>query len=169
MIEDKQISKSQSSRTDQDFVDHIMKFLKSISIDVEAGTLSGDTFLPGLEIEEGTLIVDLEKLKYPGDLLHEAGHIAVSEPELRPLIGTENMTQQWPTDGEELAAILWSFAAAKHLEIPLDVVFHPNGYKHQSAWLIKQFESEIYIGLPFLEWMSLCDAKEFPKMKKWLR
>ena len=40
-------------------------------------------FFRGSSCEWG-LVVDLAKLKYPGDLLHEAAHLAVAPPEFRP-------------------------------------------------------------------------------------
>lgn len=119
--------------------------------------------------------MDPKRMKYAGDLLHEAGHIAVTTEEYRPLIGTESMDPLWPTDGDELAAVLWSYAALKHLDLKPEVVFHPHGYKNQSEWLIEQFESENYIALPLLEWMGFCFSSEkdgvapFPHMIKWLR
>jgi hypothetical protein len=88
------------------------------------------------------------------------------------------MASDWPSQGEEIGAILWSFAAAQHLELPIEFVFHPNGYKNESKWLISNFTNENYIGLPFLEWAGLALGKEraakedkepFPKMLKWLR
>ena len=147
----------------------IVNFLRSIMIKVVEKELSNDTFLPGLSITGNTILMDLEKLKYPGDLLHEAGHIAVTDEKNRPLIGTPEISDNWPTDGDEIAAILWSFAASYHLELDLEIVFHPDGYKNDSEWLIEQFKSKNYIGLPLLEWMSLCSKEEFPVMKKWLR
>jgi hypothetical protein len=50
--------------------------------------------------------------------------------------------------------------------------------KNDSTWLIEQFESGSYIGLPLLEWMGLCLSPEraqatgqaaFPHMLRWLR
>lgn len=131
--------------------------------------LPNDTFIPGLKVSGTTILMDLGKLKYPGDLLHEAGHIAITEEKIRPLIGTPEIGDTWPADGEEIAAILWSYAASYNLNLDLEIVFHPNGYKNDSKWLIEQFESKNYIGLPLLEWMSLCNKEEFPIMKKWLR
>ncbi len=131
--------------------------------------LPNDTFIPGLKVAGTTILMDLRKLKYPGDLLHEAGHIAITEEKIRPLIGTPEIGDTWPTDGEEIAAILWSYAASYNLNLDLEIVFHPNGYKNDSKWRIEQFESKNYIGLPLLEWMSLCNKEEFPIMKKWLR
>lgn len=153
----------------------IIGFLNQIGIQVIETELPCDCFLPGLAIQKNFILMDPDRMKYPGDLLHEAGHIAVTAEELRPLIGTEKMDPMWPTDGDELAAVLWSYAALKHLELEPEVVFHPNGYKNQSEWLIEQFESENYIALPLLEWMGFCFSKEtngiapFPNMIKWLR
>lgn len=147
----------------------IVNFLRSIRIKVFEKELSNDTFLPGLSVSGNTILMDLEKLKYPGDLLHEAGHIAVTDEKNRPLIGTSEISDNWPTDGDEIAAILWSYAASYHLELDLEIVFHPHGYKNDSEWLIEQFKNKNYIGLPLLEWMSLCNKEEFPIMKKWLR
>jgi hypothetical protein len=153
----------------QDILVDIIAFLNSIKIKVIEQKLLHDTFLPGLSLLGDKILIDLEQLKYPGDLLHEAGHIATTEEKVRPFIGTAQMEAAWPSAGDEIATILWSFAAANHLELDLEIVFHPNGYKNDAEWLIEQFSNQNYMGLPLLEWMELCSAEEFPKMKKWLR
>ncbi|REE78859.1 hypothetical protein BX611_2996 [Lutibacter oceani] len=153
----------------QNILNCIVNFLNSINIKIVEEKLPNNTFLPGISIKGNIILMDPEKLKYPGDLLHEAGHIAVTEEKIRPFIGTDKIGSNWPTDGDEIAAILWSYAASHHLNLNLEVVFHPNGYKNDSKWLIAQFSNKNYLGLPLLEWMSLCDKDEFPKMKKWLR
>lgn len=153
----------------------IIHFLEEIGIRVVETTLPGDCFLPGLALEGNTILMDPERLKYPGDLLHEAGHIAVTSEELRPLIGSDQMDSAWPGDGDEIAAILWSYAALKHLDLDPEVVFHAQGYKNESEWLTRSFNEENYIGLPLLEWMGFCHSTEkegaepFPNMLKWLR
>ncbi|MGV3612624.1 MAG: hypothetical protein ACO1N0_16820 [Fluviicola sp.] len=153
----------------------ILQFLAQIGISVIETELPDDCFLPGLAIERNAILMDSSRLKYPGDLLHEAGHLAVTEENLRPSIGTAEMDPAWPSDGDELAAILWSYAALRHLELKPEVVFHPEGYKNESAWLMEQFANKNYIGLPLLEWMGLCAAsgkeevEPFPQMIKWLR
>ena len=147
----------------------ISTFLESIGIEVIDTALDDNTFLPGLRLEGQQILVDLSKLKYPGDLLHEAGHIAVTQPDLRPLIGTDNIGDNWPELGDEIVAILWSYAALHHLELDPKVVFHEEGYKGASSWFIEQFTSGSYMGLPLLSWMGFCEEEEFPKMKKWLR
>lgn len=158
-------------------VEKILFFLNEIGIEVIEKEL-GDTFLPGLSLGSNCIYVDYEKLLYPGDILHEAGHLAVTPVVDRKLIGTDKMSSDWPTDGEEIGAILWSFAALKYLELPLEFVFHPDGYKNGSDWLVSNFNNEVYIGLPFLEWLGLTLGKDqaakegkeaFPVMIKWLR
>jgi hypothetical protein len=153
----------------------IIHFLEEIGIPVIEAELPDDCFLPGLALEKNTILMDPQRMKYPGDLLHEAGHLAVTSAEMRPLIGTAEMDPAWPSDGDELAAILWSYGALKYLELEPEVVFHPQGYKNESEWLIEQFRNGNYIGLPLLEWMGFCHAapkneeKPFPHMLKWLR
>ncbi|SHH49217.1 hypothetical protein [Flavobacterium defluvii] len=155
----------------------VLRFLDEIGITVIEKEL-GDTFLPGLDLGSNCIYIDYDKLLYPGDILHEAGHLAVTTSAERKLVGTDKISPEWPTQGEEIAAILWSFAAANHLELPLEFVFHPNGYKNDSEWLISNFSSQNYLGLPLLEWMGLCLGNEraekegkaaFPAMQKWLR
>lgn len=153
----------------------IIQFIEEIGIPVIETELPDDCFLPGLSLNKNTILMDPQRMKHPGDLLHEAGHIAVTPEELRPLIGTAEMEPSWPSEGDEIAAILWSYAALKHLDLKPEVVFHPEGYKNESHWLITQFQQENYIGLPLLEWMGFCAApgkdnpKPFPNMLKWLR
>ena len=79
------------------------------------------------------------------------------------------MNPNWPTQADEIAAILWSYAALHHLQLEPTVVFHPDGYRNASNWFIDNFSNKMYIGLPLLEWMGLCDTENFPNMKQWLR
>ncbi|MCD2259045.1 hypothetical protein [Psychroserpens luteolus] len=153
----------------KELVEHIIGFLESIDIQVVKTNLDDDTFLPGIQLQGQCILIDETKLKYPGDLLHEAGHIAVTEAKLRPHISTDKMEADWPTQGDEIVAILWSYAAVQHLQLDPSIVFHEHGYKNASPWFIEQFSSGTYMGLPLLSWMGLCEEAEFPKMRKWLR
>ncbi len=155
----------------------IVHFLKAIGIDWEFRPVAEDTFLPGISIEGGRLIIDPERLRYPGDLLHEAGHIAVVPAADRPkMFG--NIEPDKPAESLELGAVLWSYAALHSIGLDPTVVFHEAGYKGESKWLIEQFESGTYIGLPLLQWMGMAydastaakmNVKPFPYMVKWLR
>lgn len=169
--------KTGSIAYDEDMLDLIINFIEKIGIKVIEQELDDTSILPGLRIKANIILLDKKRLKHPGDLLHEAGHLAVTNKEDRLLIGTAKMSINWPSEGDEIAAILWSYAAICHLGIKADIVFHAKGYKNESEWLIDQFENENYIGLPLLEWMGLCYSADnrmenkpiFPKMIKWMR
>src|SRR5688500_1323452 len=109
----------------------MITFIRSVGIEVEHATIDEATFLPGILIKDGKLLVDDEKLLYPGDLLHEAGHLAVMLKEERMTAGG-NVGFDRPQSqagGEEMMAIAWSYAALTYLGLRPEVVFHPEGYK----------------------------------------
>jgi hypothetical protein len=151
------------------YLDRMLEFLITIGLPVRETSFDKPGFLPGLLIEKGELLLDRASLLYPGDVLHEAGHIAVTVAAERPLLGA-NVTENHPEkEGEELAVLLWTYAACRHLDIPPVVVFHPEGYKGQSEWLLNMFASGQYLGLPLLVWMGLTTTAGFPAMTRWLR
>ncbi len=134
---------------------------------VEERPILSSTFLPGIAVSHGVLIVDRNRLLYPGDLLHEAGHLAVLNTEERKLAGPD----LGGNGGYEMAAIAWSYAACVHLDLPLDILFHPDGYKGDAAWLAQTFANGSYIGLPILEWKGMTTSdgdNPYPAMDQWL-
>jgi hypothetical protein len=154
-------------------LDKIYAFLAEIGISVSETTLSQSTFVPGILIDKGRLLVDPEKLLYPGDLLHEAGHIAVTLPAERVLLHKDVTLGRPDKQGDELAVILWTYAACLRIGIPAAVVFHPAGYKGESEWLLGMFAQETYVGLPLLVWMGMTLDQRveggFPQITSWLR
>lgn len=157
--------------THQEITDVCIDFMRRIGIVVEESEVRGATFVPGIQIRNGKLIVDRNILAYPGDLLHEAGHIAVtSGAERSELMGdaTGGMEQK---KGDEMAVLIWSFLAAQEIGIPAEVVFHPNGYKGESEWLLENFQNKEYIGFPLLEWMGIArrNSNGEPEVISWLR
>ncbi len=158
----------------------IIQFIRSIGIPVVFDTITENTFVPGILIIKGTLVVDKDQLLYPGDLLHEAGHIAVAIPEDRKAMHGDVgiLAEKSKADGEEMMAIAWSYAACVYLNIDPAVVFHPHGYKGASDWYIEQYTSGTALYLPMLQWGGFCydeaNAREhgvapYPKMLRWLR
>jgi hypothetical protein len=159
---------------DEEIASKIIKFIASIGIPINEGNISAETVLPGIQIENGTLIFDKEKLLYPGDLLHEAGHIAVKSNSERSSLNINVGNDP----AEEMMTLAWSFAAIVDIGLPPEVVFHPYGYKGASENLIHYYTNGSYIGLPMLQWLGMTvDSKKaaelniepFPKMIKWLR
>ncbi len=146
-------------------VETIAGFFGEIGLPYQFAELPGPTFLPGVAIRRGVLTIDREKLLYPGDLLHEAGHMAVLSPAER----AEMDGDVGPDGGMEMAAIAWSYAAALHLSLPVEVVFHDDGYRGGAAGLRQNFALRRYIGTPLLQWMNLTTGARFPAMDRWLR
>jgi len=137
-----------------------------------------DPFLPGLDIRNGAVVVDWARCGHVGDLLHEAGHLATAAPETRDAPKLE------PTPGDEMAAIAWSYAAAVHLGVPLEVLFHPAGYKGGSKALIAAYTEQLpgqgncYIGMPLLVAYGMArypgrttadGPPPYPHMLRWIR
>jgi hypothetical protein len=149
-------------------------FLETIGLTLRSAELIAPTFLPGLKMEPGGLVVDEERLLYPGDLLHEAGHLAMLTGEQRRSQGPD----AGPNLGYEIGAMCWSYAAALHIGIDPAVVFHPHGYRGASQSFLQNFAEGRYPGLPLLQWMGLTadeqhapalGVKPFPHMLRWLR
>lgn len=155
----------------------IINFINQIGIPCMPATLINDTFLPSIDIRNGTIWFDNEKMKQPGDLLHEAGHVAVLLPEDRKTVSSpDNMNGDLQAGGAEMAAIAWSWAALKHLNIPPEIIFHADGYKSGAADLIRNFTNGQYLGHHLLAWMGMTCISEhehseklYPSMTQWLR
>ena len=154
-------------------MDEILAFLNSIGISVREGDVPSDGFLPGIRIEAGCLVYDPARTLYPGDLLHEAGHLALMDP-ARRASANGNVGDD---AGEEVGVIAWSYAAALHLGIDPVVVFHPHGYRGGAAAILENFAAGHYVGVPMLQWKGLTlDRKRagelgvepYPHMLRWL-
>lgn len=146
----------------------IVDFLRAIGIPVEAAAVD-DGFLPAIAVCDGALFYDPARLAWPGDLLHEAGHLAVTDPARRPTVSAFDSD-----GGDEMAAIAWSYAAALAAGIDPRVVFHDAGYRGEGAWLAATFAGGSFIGLPMLRYYGLAafpdeEAAPYPAMKHWLR
>jgi hypothetical protein len=151
--------------------ERLATFVRDIGIEVRAATLPADTFLPGLEIRDGAILVDEARLTYPGDILHEAGHLAVAAPAERcaPTLS--------PDGGDELTTIAWSYAALRYLDIDPAIVFHA-AFKGGGASIIENFEAGYYFGVPLLQFYGMSyeprhasqkGVAPFPHMLRWLR
>ena len=148
------------------------QFLAEIGIPTQEVELTVETFLPGILIENGGLLLDPTKLLYPGDILHEAGHLAVMPAAERAQLAGNVMAgkpAQQGIDGDEIVAMLWSYAAAQAIGVPPEIVFHPDGYRGSSQWILNNFGQGNYTGLPLLVWMGLTTTESFPHMTRWLR
>ena len=156
----------------------VVGFLIRIGIPVRAGVVGDDSFLPAGRIESGGLVYDPSRLRWPSDLLHEAGHIAVTPPALRAALDGALDDSDTSPFGGEVEAIAWSWAAAMHLGLRPEALFHADGYKGQSAGLLMSFSLGICpgaFGLAQIGMTSVGDAARtagaapYPAMSCWLR
>ncbi len=152
-------------------VGRIVAFLRLVGIPVEIAMLEGETFLPGVVVAGGGLRVDPSRLTWPGDLLHEGGHVAVGDP--------ARLDEGVSDDpGEEMAALAWSYAAAVHLGLDASTPFHDGGYRGGGAALAEAFSAGGYVGVPLLALWGLtlephrakaAGARGYPHMLAWRR
>lgn len=149
--------------------ERISAFLTGIGIDVEPAELPDDCFLPGIAVERGRLLVDEGRLTWPGDLLHEAAHIAVAPPAARPLMTGDVAVRGLDMELLEKAAVPWSYAAAVAIGIDPAVVFHEGGYRGKSEGLLRTFGFGVYPGLNLLVDAGMTTVDAYPRMLRWLR
>jgi hypothetical protein len=152
-------------------IDRIAVWLEEIGIPVAVCPLE-QSFLPGVSVREGGLLVDPTRLKWPGDLLHEAGHIAVTDPSARP-----SLDSVADDPGDEMAAIAWSYAAAVEIGLDARILFHDD-YRGGGAALADNFTNGRDVGVPMLQYFGMTAGRRtrgnddpgcYPNMQRWLR
>jgi len=145
-----------------------------VGLQIRTGAVDRGTFVPGITVERGAIVFDPTTMTYPGDLLHEAGHLAVKPPAQR----AEATVDMGSDPAEEMMAIAWSYAAALGIGIPPEVVFHPAGYRGGSQSLIENFAEGRFLAVPMLEWVGMTYGEKrarelgvspYPRMTRWLR
>ena len=159
------------------FFEKAISFLNEIGIETAYNTISDeDCFLPGLLILNGKIFIDKNKIKFYGDVLHEAAHIAVVPSADRNKLNGVDIGKRKDAAAEEMMAIAWSYAACVHLNLDPHFVFHENGYKGGGDSIVKNFEAGNYMGVPVLQWLGMTTTSKeagnkfiYPAMIKWLR
>lgn len=156
----------------------LAEFISEIGLEIIPVKISSKTFLPGILVENGRILVDESKLTYPGDLLHEAGHLAVAPADMRSSLGGEVALPGVWMDPVEVHAIAWSYAAIVYLGLDPKIVFHEGGYGVESERLLSNYNLGVFIGANGLQDAGLTaigrQATElgvppYPHMLKWLR
>jgi hypothetical protein len=146
--------------------ERILAFLNRVGIPTRVAAVPPGSFLPDMAVSGGVLVVQPGPLRSPGDLLHEAGHIAVSAPARRAASEVSD------DPGEEMAAIAWSYAAALAAGVEPGIVFHAQGYGGGGDYLADAFAQGRYVGVPLLEYWGMTGGGTgiaYPGMHRWLR
>ena len=146
-------------------------FVRS-DLQFKRATIDWKTQFPGLDIRSGSILVDEDRLLHPGNILHEAGHIAVHEPARRA------NAKFSPKRGEELSALAWSYAAIVKLNLSSELVFYPGSFNGWSTALIDNFAEGRYVGVPLLQRYGMAfepriaierGVDPYPHMVRWVR
>src|SRR3954464_11129051 len=112
----------------------ILDFLDSVEMPFKAGPFGQDGFLPGIQIVNGVMLIDPDRLAGSGDVLHEAGHIVIVPSRWRSALGNdvlETLDEVVAADPDakddfklqtaikmsEFMAQAWSYAALKELDL----------------------------------------------------
>ena len=154
--------------------DIAVDFIQQIGIGISFEPNSEPAIMPGICIRGGKIIVDKANLLYPGDVLHEAGHIAVVPEGERSSLNNDTIARRPMAPAEEMMAIAWSYAACVHLGLPSSFVFHDHGYHGGGKSLRENFDGGYYFGVPMLQYLGLCsragqsEQSQYPVMLHWV-
>jgi hypothetical protein len=153
-------------------VTQLADFVTLVGIEVHPCSIDWKTQFPGLDIRSGAVLVDESQLIHPGNILHEAGHIAVHDPARR------KESKFSPSKGEELGALAWSYAAVVHLDHKSELVFYPGSFHGWDIALNENFAEGRYVGVPLLHRYGMAveprlapglGVEPYPHMLRWLR
>lgn len=166
-----------SEQEDNVIFEKCVAFINDIGIATSFRSIGPDSFLPGFLIENGVLVIDKDILQYPGDILHEAGHIAVVPFADRARLTEAAIIKRRDREAEEVMAIAWSYAACIHLMIDPVFVFHADGYRGGSNTIIDSCSKNEYMGMFMLQSVGMAadgkkkgsNAQTYPHMIKWVR
>lgn len=151
----------------------IIRFLRGLGFRIRLAPIAEPTVLPGIKLENGVMVIDGRALLSPGDVLHEAGHLAVMSPARRQKVSGRFDSSH----AEEMMALAWSYAAATELGIEASVVFHAQGYRGGGPSLAESFKKGATLGVPGLCWLGLTREPRtatsaadsvYPRMSSWL-
>lgn len=156
----------------------IVAFLQAVGIPVREASLGDDAFLPGVRVEDGGLLFDRARLRWPGDLLHEAGHLAVLPAARRAAMSDDLAGHEDVPHAGEIEATAWAYAATVAIGLAPTVLFHEGGYHGKSASLAMTYSMGVYPGAHGLVQAGLAavgaDAAArglptYPTLLRWLR
>lgn len=176
----------------------ILRFLGAANLPCAAGLVPSDSFLPGVQVQAGVLVYDADRLGSPGDLLHEAGHLASAPSVVRHRLDGDvdasidailadadaplSDAERHQLRHSEAQAIAWSYAAALAAGVPPQCVFWGEGYGGGASGapqlVMMQLAQGLFPGITLLAGAGLCsspppfgdpaDPAPYPHMRRWL-
>ena len=177
--------------------DTVIRFFESIGISTQAQP-GANGFIPGVLIQNGTLLYDLEVASL-ADLLHEAAHLAITPMEYRHLMskglmsGLRAMFDSLERDNIEpdsplsraimqcsdTEATAWAYAAGIHLGVkPCDII-DAKSYDGTGYDILKALQMNAYVGINGLHHAGMCvngkgmaalrGTEPYPHMQRWVQ
>jgi len=150
-------------------LESILAFLEEIGLSVREGFVAPGSFLPGIRVSGGVVVFDRAAMRWPGDLLHEAGHIATTPSALRAALDDALEASASVPHAGEVEATAWAYAAVVHLKLDASVLFHEGGYQGHSEGLVRSFGLGVYPGAHGLVQAGMTAAGTYPRMNRWMR
>lgn len=168
-----------------------MDFVRSIGIKVEEIPAQADldgSFLPNVRVVNGSLEVVAAEV-FPGDILHEAGHLAVIPAPFRPLAtgdlsaveeamgayleANPDGLAKWPEDpvsraifqSSDQEATAWQFAAAKAMQLPDVWLFPEDSYDGEADVVLQRLQVNEYMGINGLQAAGWTQVRKNPVKK----
>lgn len=174
-------------------LERISQFLTGIGFTITRSLIT-EYFLPGIQVEGMTIRIDPDWLVSPGDILHDAGHVAVVPALFRPNLKTDVEASLKPLADEycathafmiddngsedtvwrgllqcgEAEAQAWAYAAAMAAGVPPETIFHSNSYGGDGETIIAMMGCGRHYGVHGLMAAKMTTRK-FPTMIKWLQ
>ena len=178
-------------------MNEIINFLIGLGFSIERTLRPIDDFLPGIAIDGMKFYINMDRLKQPGDLLHEAGHVAIVPSLFRdqivggdvmasierasaPYMKSHSFIKNPETTEEdeicrgliqcgEAEALAWSYAAAMAGGIDPALVFHAEGYDGEHESILIRMQLNSHFGINGLTAGGMTTVRSFPEMKRWLQ
>lgn len=171
----------------------VVRWLSDKGLEITSGTRHVHPFNPGIWVESGALVYDPD-VAHPGDLLHEAGHLAVLPSCLRlhangdfddvtPRIGEymaahpnalafpEDPVARAMIEGGDSSAIAWAYAAALAAGVDPWLTCE-RGFPEEDDGraALEALQAGTFVGIANLAASGMvASRREFPAVRRWLQ
>lgn len=171
----------------------VVRWLVDQGLEIESGSRYTQSFNPGIWIEAGALVYD-HAVAHPGDLLHEAGHLAVLPSCIRghangdmdtvaPRIGEymaahpnafafpEDPIARAMIEGGDSSVIAWAYAAALAAGVDPWLTCE-RGFPEEDDGraALEALQTGTFVGIANLVASGMAESRRaFPKMRRWLQ
>jgi len=174
----------------QEWANRAIEFVRSIGIPVSTTDSEevASAFVPYCRVKGGGLMVNPEKV-FPGDIIHEAGHIAVIPSRFRPsasgtfgkslremkdyMDANANAIGRFPEDptlrgimqSGEAEATAWQYAAAQHIGLPDEWLFPPGSFEGNGEENLMRLKANSYMGINGLQAAGWTKVREISRLE----